>query len=85
MADELGVSKAAVYGKLNRLEPSVSQALVRSTAQELATLVRQVGGQQPLLCPKYRQKIVDGNGLEAISIACQCCETTALVLTLGNL
>ena len=65
MADELGVSKSAVYGKLNRLEPSVSQALVRYSAQEMTNLVEQVGGQQPVLLPKYRLKIVDGNGLGA--------------------
>ena len=64
-ADDLGVSKSAVYGKLNRLEPSVSQALVRYTAQEMGTLVEQVGGIQPLLLPKYRLKILDGNGLGA--------------------
>ena len=29
MSEEIGVSKTAVYDKLNRLEPSVSQALVR--------------------------------------------------------
>ncbi len=65
MADELGVSKPAVYGKLNRLEPSVSQALVRYTAQEMATVIEQVGGMRSVLLPKYRLKIVDGNGLGA--------------------
>ena len=65
MADELGVSKPAIYGKLNRLEPTVSQALVRYTAQEMATLVEQVGGMRSVLLPKYRLKIVDGNGLGA--------------------
>ncbi len=58
MADELGVSKPAVYGKLNRLEPSVSQALVRYTAQEMATVIEQVGGMRSVLLPKYRLKIV---------------------------
>ena len=65
MAGELGVSKAAVYGKLNRLEPRVSQALVRTTAEELGNLVAQVGSQQLMLLPPYRLKIVDGNGLGA--------------------
>ena len=65
MADELGVSKPAIYGKLNRLEPTVSQALVRYTAEEMATLVEQVGGMRSVLLPKYRLKIVDGNGLGA--------------------
>ena len=49
MADELGVSKSAVYGKLNRLEPTVSQALVRYSAREMTTIIEQVGGQLPAL------------------------------------
>ena len=65
MADELGVSKSAVYGKLNRLEPTVSQALVRYSASEMKTIIEQVGGQLPALLPKYRVKILDGNGLGA--------------------
>ena len=64
-ADELGVSKSAVYGKLNRLEPSVSQALVRYSAREMTTIIEQVRGQLPALLPKYRVKILDGNGLGA--------------------
>ena len=31
----------------------------------MTNLVEQVGGQQPVLLPKYRLKIVDGNGLGA--------------------
>lgn len=66
MADDLGVSKPAIYGKLNRLEPTVSQALVRYTAQEMATLVEQVGEmRRSVPLPKYRLKILDGNGLGA--------------------
>ena len=38
MADEIGVSKTAVYDKLNRLEPNVSKALVKSTAIDLTTI-----------------------------------------------
>ena len=65
MSDDLGVSKSAVYGKLNRLEPSVSQALVRYSAKEMTTIIEQVGGQRPALLPGYRVKILDGNGLGA--------------------
>ncbi len=65
MANELGVSKSAVYGKLNRLEPNVSQALVQYSAREMTTIIEQVGGQRPALLPKYRVKILDGNGLGA--------------------
>ncbi|MDJ0571020.1 MAG: hypothetical protein QNJ53_18495, partial [Pleurocapsa sp. MO_192.B19] len=57
-ADELGVSKSAVYGKLNRLEPNVSQALVRYSAREMTAMIEQVGGQLPALLPKYRVKIL---------------------------
>ena len=65
MSDEIGVSKTAVYDKLNRLEPSVSQALVRYSAQEMATLSAQMGAPLPALLPKYRLKILDGNALGA--------------------
>ncbi len=65
MSAEIGVSKTAVYGKLNRLEPSVSKALVKSTALDLATLIRSLGGEQPEPLPGYRIRILDGNGLGA--------------------
>ncbi|MDJ0568662.1 MAG: IS4 family transposase [Pleurocapsa sp. MO_192.B19] len=65
MSAEIGVSKTAVYDKLNRLEPSVSKALVKSTAIDLATILHQLGGEQPELLPGYRVKILDGNGLGA--------------------
>ncbi len=65
MAEEIGVSKTAVYDKLNRLEPRVSRALVKSTAVDLATIVHQLGAGFPELFPGYRVKILDGNGLGA--------------------
>ena len=58
MAEEIGVSKTAVYDKLNRLEPRVSRALVKSTAQDIATIVHQLGGGFPELLPGYRVKIL---------------------------
>ena len=65
MSEEIGVSKTAVYDKLNRLEPCVSKALVQSTALDLATIIQQVGGGPPELLPGYRIRILDGNGLGA--------------------
>ncbi len=65
MSEEIGVSKSAVYDKLNRLEPNVSKALVKSTAIDLATIIHQSGGARPDLLPGYRVKILDGNGLGA--------------------
>ncbi len=58
MADEIGVSKTAVYDKLNRLEPNVSKALVKSTAIDLTTIIHQLGGELPELLPGYRVKIL---------------------------
>jgi hypothetical protein len=65
LSAEIGVSKTAVYDKLNRLEPSVSRALVQSTAQDLATIISDLGGEPPELLPGYRVKILDGNALGA--------------------
>ena len=65
MSAEIGVSKSAVYGKLNRLEPCVSKALVKSTALDLATIIHSLGGERPGPLPGYRVKILDGNGLGA--------------------
>ncbi len=65
MSAEIGVSKTAVYDKLNRLEPCVSRALVKSTALDLATIIRSLGGEKPEPLPGYRVKILDGNGLGA--------------------
>ena len=63
MSEEIGVSKSAVYDKLNRLEPNVSKAVVKSTALELAAIIDQLGATGPELLPGYRMKILDGNGL----------------------
>ena len=62
---QIGVSKPALYGKLNGLEPKISQALVRYSHQELAPVVEALGlsgGQQ---LPGYRLRIADGNHLGA--------------------
>jgi len=65
MAEEIGVSKTAVYDKLNRLEPCVSQALVRETAFKLKEIIDTVPESSPRLLPNYRVKILDGNCLGA--------------------
>ncbi len=65
MASTIGVSKTAVYDKLNRLEPVVSQALVRDTAAKLKVIIETVGISTPSLLPGYKVKILDGNALGA--------------------
>ena len=63
--DTLPVSLAAVYDKVNGIEPPVTAALVRHAASQLAPVIEAMGGQQPPLLPGYRTRIIDGNHLAA--------------------
>jgi hypothetical protein len=63
--DTLPVSLAAVYDKVNGIEPAVTAALVRHAASQLAPVIEAMGGQQPPLLPGYRTRIIDGNHLAA--------------------
>jgi IS4 transposase len=63
--DTLPVSLAAVYDKVNGIEPEVTAALVRHTATKLAPVIEAMGGQLPPLLPGYRARIIDGNHLAA--------------------
>ncbi|MEH2437584.1 MAG: transposase [Nostoc sp.] len=63
-AANLSVSTTALYNKLCGVELSVSQALVRETAKNLAELVKLVGGEQANILPGYCIKIVDGTCLK---------------------
>lgn len=65
VADSLPVSITSVYNKLNGVEPCVTSALVRHTAERLAPVVDQMGGRVPELLPGYRVRIIDGNHLAA--------------------
>ncbi|MEA5554573.1 hypothetical protein VB713_26960 [Anabaena cylindrica UHCC 0172] len=60
---EIGVSRVALYSKINGIEPQVSQALVRYSSHQLAPIVEELGGKQPEILPGYRIKIIDGNNL----------------------
>lgn len=64
-AKELQVSRTAVYDKINRIEPGVSAALLRSTASEMVKSIEMMGGFQEELLPGYRIRILDGNCLAA--------------------
>ena len=59
---EIGVSVKSLYNKLNGIEPTVSQALVRHTADVAAEMLRHWQLRPPCL-KGYRTKIVDGNHL----------------------
>ena len=62
---EIQASVVALYGKLQNLEPTTSQALVRYLAGEAEALLHHVGGTPPALLPGYRVKFLDGNCIEA--------------------
>ena len=59
----LGVSRPALYGKLNGMELGVSQALVRYSASNLESLIAELKVNQTQLLAGYEVKIADGNHL----------------------
>jgi hypothetical protein len=61
--EDVGVSLRAFYDKLAGIEPETSATLVRHTAQQLAPLIRDMGGTSPKLLPGFRVKVLDGNHL----------------------
>jgi IS4 transposase len=62
-AETIGVALKSVYNKLDNVEPDISAAMVRATAERLETVVTTMGGALPPLLPGYRVKILDGNHL----------------------
>lgn len=57
----IGVSRPALYGKLNGLEPTISQALVRYSEAELRPLIEALGGVAEVPLTDYAIRIADGN------------------------
>jgi IS4 transposase len=62
--EQLPVSLAALYDKVNRTEPQVLRALVQGSAQRLTPVIAQIGAAQPSL-PGWQLRIIDGNHLPA--------------------
>jgi IS4 transposase len=65
MAEELSVSLNAVYSKLDRLEPALSQAVVRYSYRQFQAVCDQLGVVRSSPVAGYRPKILDGNHLSA--------------------
>jgi IS4 transposase len=65
VADTLPVSVVSVYNKLNNMNPAVTTALVRHTAERLSPVIEAAEGRIPALLHGYRVRIVDGNHLAA--------------------
>jgi hypothetical protein len=62
-AEALGVTRKAVYDKINRTEPPLGAALVRHTAGALAPVLDAMGARRAPWRPGYRVKILDGSHL----------------------
>ena len=60
---DLGVSRPALYGKLNGMELGISQALVRYSSSNLESLIDEFKVNQTQLLAGYEIKIADGNHL----------------------
>jgi Transposase DDE domain len=62
--DELQTSVVAYYGKLNRTEPKISEALVRYSADQATSLLKHLDFQEWEVLPGYRCFSIDGNHLQ---------------------
>jgi hypothetical protein len=60
-AHDLSVSAAALYQKINRIEPGIAQALLRHSYQQVAEVRRCLRSDRQPWVAGYRVKIVDGN------------------------
>ena len=63
--EQIGVSIASVYNKLNGIEAGSSAALVRDTASEKAEIIEALGAVRESWLLGYRIKVLDGNCIEA--------------------
>jgi hypothetical protein len=63
LAGQLGVTRKAVYDKINRVETATGAALVRHSADRLAAVSDALGGRTEPWLEGYRVKILDGSHL----------------------
>ena len=63
LAPTLGVTRKAVYDKINRVETSTSAALVRHTGTVLTPIIDELGAREEPLLVGYRTRVLDGNHL----------------------
>ena len=63
--EDICVSVASIYNKLNGIEVKTSAALVRYAAVEMKAIIEDLGGTRPPLLPGFKVKILDGNCIEA--------------------
>jgi hypothetical protein len=62
--EDLRVSKTAYYDKLNHVETAISEGVVRYSARQSATLLKDIGCGEWKVLPGYRCIALDGNHLQ---------------------
>jgi hypothetical protein len=62
-SSEISVSVASVYNKLNGIEPAVCEALVQTSARQMARVIDDLKGAICGPVPGYDTRILDGNHL----------------------
>jgi IS4 transposase len=65
MKDRLGVSPAALYEKLNHIEPEVASVLVQQTAADAAKVIDAMPSAKKVILPGLEVFYLDGNHLAA--------------------
>lgn len=65
MKDRLGVSPAALYEKLNHIEPEVASVTVRQTATDAAEVIDALPSARKVILPGLEVFYLDGNHLAA--------------------
>src|SRR4051794_26642904 len=63
MAPALGVTRKAVYDKIDRVETTTSAALVQHSGAALGAIVDELGGRNAPWLEGYRVRVLDGNHL----------------------
>jgi hypothetical protein len=63
--ENITVSVASLYNKLNGMKTETSAALVRHVAKESEAIIREMKGELSAVLPGYRTKLLDGNCIEA--------------------
>jgi len=61
--EHLAASLVAYYGKLNRVEPSIAEGVVRFAGRKASELLGALGDEPAEVLPGYRCSVLDGNHL----------------------
>lgn len=75
--EEILTSVTSVYNKINGIDTTTSQAIVRETAAKMAESIHDIKGTRTPWLPGYRIKVLDGNCIEATEHRLEVLRTTS--------